>query len=303
MFPSCFPLRRALARAGMVLLAAMACRGEPSSYLVDAWDMENGLPSSMVTSVAQTPDGYIWVGTYDGLARFDGLRFVNFDPTTTPELRHGRVHGLFVDCNGTLWIDSYRGSLTSFRGGVFRAEQTARAGFESYTTLVWSSANEVLFVTQSGEVLRRRSAGGDAVWTTTAPPDGSRPIFQCAGQDGVLWFLSRDSHIICYARDAFALLPGDGGMTNGVATVAAGPDGRIWAGAHNQIALWNGNRFDDETPTNDAAAFAPDSIFPTRSGALWVLADGRLRKMAGRRWMAEAAEWRGLLGFAAGRSM
>src|ERR1700677_3741325 len=267
MFQFCSPLRRALGRAGILLVfAAGVCRGETSGYLVDVWDMEDNLPDSMVTSVAQTPEGYIWAGTYDGLARFDGVRFVNFDPTTTPELGHARVQNLYVDCNGTLWIDTYRGSLTSFRDGVFRAERIGQSGFDLHTTLVWSSSNEVVFVTQFGDVLRRRSGGGEPVWTTTSPPRGSRPIFQCAGEDGILWFLTRDAHVIRCVNDGFATLPGDGGLSNGCTTLALDPRGRVWAGARNQIALWDGSRFQDRTPTNNDTAFTPGSILPTRSG-------------------------------------
>jgi len=76
----------------------------PVDYLVDDWDTENNLPSSTATSIAQTPDGYLWIGTYNGLARFDGTRFVN-----TPALGQPRVQGLFLDANGTLWINTFRG--------------------------------------------------------------------------------------------------------------------------------------------------------------------------------------------------
>jgi len=71
-------------------------------YLVDGWGTEDKLPSSTVTAIAQTPDGYLWVGTYDGLARFDGVRFVTFDSANTPELSQPRIQGLFLDVQGTL---------------------------------------------------------------------------------------------------------------------------------------------------------------------------------------------------------
>src|SRR5258706_8403293 len=73
-------------------------------YLIDVWTTEKGLKNSSVTSIAQTPDGYLWVGTYNGLARFDGARFVMFDPENTPELLHARIRKLFLDAQGTLWI-------------------------------------------------------------------------------------------------------------------------------------------------------------------------------------------------------
>ena len=66
-----------------VVPAAVAGSGS-GDYLSDVWTSENGLPDDSVTAIAQTPDGYLWVGTYNGLARFDGVRFVTFDPANTP---------------------------------------------------------------------------------------------------------------------------------------------------------------------------------------------------------------------------
>src|ERR1700733_12311481 len=141
--------RFALAPAGLaLLLMAGAARADVprSDPLIDVWDTADGLPNSTVTSITQTPEGYLWVGTYNGLARFDGARFVTFDPVNTPELLHARIQGLAVDVCGTLWINTYRGSLTSFRDGVFRSEWTDQSGFDLHTTLVYSSGNEVVFV-------------------------------------------------------------------------------------------------------------------------------------------------------------
>src|SRR5689334_2013347 len=69
-------------------------------YLIDVWSADNGLRSSSVTAIAQTPDGYLWIGTYNGLARFDGVTFVTFDPANTPALQRARVRRLNVDSNG-----------------------------------------------------------------------------------------------------------------------------------------------------------------------------------------------------------
>ena len=51
---------------------------------------------------------------------FDGARFVTFDSVNTPELSQPRIQGLFLDGQGTLWINTFRGGLTSCRNGVFR---------------------------------------------------------------------------------------------------------------------------------------------------------------------------------------
>jgi len=298
-----FAITRRWAAIGL-LACALRVAAASADYLVDVWDTENNLPSSTVTAIAQTPDGYLWVGTYNGLARFDGARFVSFDPVSTPELSQSRVQGLSVDANGTLWISTFRGGLTSYRDGVFRKEWPDQATFDLHTTLAVSSTNLVEFVTQFGDVLRRDPANTNADWNVTAPPAGSRPIYYCADVADSLWFLTRDAHILRFADGGFQELPGDGGLAGThIYSLTADAHGRVWAGADNKIARWDGTRFEDMTPTNSTGNFVPWLLFPTKSGALWVQDGDRLRKMEGRAWVAEAVEWRGLLGWASGRAM
>ena len=299
---------RCLPLAGAAVLLWLSGRpvaaAAPTDYLIDVLDTKDNLPSSTVTAITQTPDGYIWIGTYNGLARFDGVRFVTFDPGNTPELGHSRVQGLFLDVNGTLWINTYRGGLTSFRDGLFRKERPPQVGFDLHTTLAASSSNTVVFVTQFGEVLTRKPAGTNFDWTVQAPPGGTRPIFQCADRGGDLWFLSREGGVLRFAGGEFKELPPDCGLgTNRVHSVVTDALGQVWAGASNLIARWDGKYFEARSPTNGEATLTPLLLFPTRAGAMWVLDGDRLRKLVGREWVAEATAWRGLLGWAGGRAM
>jgi ligand-binding sensor domain-containing protein/signal transduction histidine kinase len=276
----------------------------PLDYLVDDWDTENNLPSSTVTSIAQTPDGYLWIGTYNGLARFDGARFVTFDPVNTPELSQTRVQGLFQDVNGTLWINTFRGGLTSYRNGVFRLELPDQLQFDLHTTLVSSSSNRVTFVTQFGEVFQRDLHNKNSDWKIFAPPPSTSPIFQCADRENQLWFLTHDGHILQFAGGQFKMLPDDGGLSGSqIYTLVVDARGKIWAGAENEIARWDQKQFVAMTPTNSDTDIQPQSLFPMQSGAMWVLDGNRLREMSGRAWIGEATPWRGLLGAASGRAM
>jgi signal transduction histidine kinase/ligand-binding sensor domain-containing protein len=91
-----------------------------SEYVVDFWQTEQGLPDNFITSLAQSPDGYLWVGTFSGLARFNGAEFVSFDPANTPELPDSRIVELMVDGAGRLWIRSLSGRFTYWQNGHFR---------------------------------------------------------------------------------------------------------------------------------------------------------------------------------------
>ena len=83
-------------------------------YLVDQWEMSDGLPSNTVKSVTQTPDGFLWIGTKRGLVRFDGMKFVIVRFAKKEEIYSQEIRNLFVDREGTLWIGS-AGGLTSYQ--------------------------------------------------------------------------------------------------------------------------------------------------------------------------------------------
>ena len=98
-----------------------------TQYARDVWQSDDGLPQDSIYAIAQTPDGYLWLGTDEGLVRFDGARFTVFDKRNTPELLSQRVFTLMVDREGALWIGTHGGGLSRLKDGAF-ATYTAREG-------------------------------------------------------------------------------------------------------------------------------------------------------------------------------
>ena len=84
-----------------------------SYYVVKVWGPEDGLTEDSVSDVAQTPEGYLWIGTMFGdVLRFDGVRFVKYNSANTPELsQRGGVSQMMVDHDGTLWISMSDGGM------------------------------------------------------------------------------------------------------------------------------------------------------------------------------------------------
>jgi ligand-binding sensor domain-containing protein len=82
---------------------------QPSQYVLDNWQIPEGLPQTSVQAIARTPDGYLWVGTQEGLARFDGVRFTVFEPGNEPAIPDKYISVLFVDRIGRLWIGTRSG--------------------------------------------------------------------------------------------------------------------------------------------------------------------------------------------------
>jgi signal transduction histidine kinase/ligand-binding sensor domain-containing protein len=92
--------------------------------VLKTWKTEQGLPQNFVTAITQTQDGFLWVGTNGGLARFDGLHFRTFMQDGPSALRQG-ISQLVVDDQGTLWIGGSAG-LSLYRHGKFQSVPLGR---------------------------------------------------------------------------------------------------------------------------------------------------------------------------------
>lgn len=103
----------------LVVPTADAQPSEQRPYVVTAWGMEQGLPQSSVNDILQTQDGYIWLATFGGLVRFDGVNFTTYNRFNTPCMRSDRILRLFEDREGTLWVSSEDG-LFQFKGDLCR---------------------------------------------------------------------------------------------------------------------------------------------------------------------------------------
>ncbi|MBX7223973.1 MAG: hypothetical protein K1Y36_28920 [Blastocatellia bacterium] len=90
-----------------------------AQYCFDSWTTDDGLPQNGVRSIGQTPDGYLWFTTLDGLVRFDGVRFTVFNRSNSKGIVSNRFTQLFVASDGTLWTTTEGGNLTRYRQGVF----------------------------------------------------------------------------------------------------------------------------------------------------------------------------------------
>src|SRR5262245_50219122 len=88
-------------------------------YSVRIWQADDGLPQNSVYAIAQTDDGYLWVGTHEGLARFDGVRFTTVDDPKAPELKHGWITALCAGRDGSLWIACDGSGVTRLKNGTF----------------------------------------------------------------------------------------------------------------------------------------------------------------------------------------
>jgi ligand-binding sensor domain-containing protein len=268
----------------------------PEDYLVDVWDTDSGLPHSTVTSIAQTPDGYLWVGTlHGGLARFDGVRFVNFYPGNTPELEDAEVQRLLVDAEGTLWIGFVKGEQFSYRQGQFRHERgDPRTPGAWLNELVASHPDRIVMSAYAGWLFRADRQTGTNRWQTLVPPDADLSSSFCEDRQGAIWYRTLDAGLAQFKDGRFQRVSDTPGLkSRQINVVTKDPAGRVWLGTEKELAAWDGKGFVTMTPTNGPAEIAVRQLAFCPDGGLWVRTESTLSKCAGQRWTAEAKPWDG----------
>jgi ligand-binding sensor domain-containing protein/signal transduction histidine kinase len=142
-----------------------------TNLVVDVWQMDAGLPNNSVTSLLQTKDRYLWIGTSNGLARFDGTHFTTYRSVDNPGLRSNRILCLYEDAGEALWIGTHDGGLMRMRHGQLSPFTTVE-GLSSDTVLsITGDADGVLWVGTSFGLNRRLNGQFSTYFKNDGLPD------------------------------------------------------------------------------------------------------------------------------------
>ena len=134
----------------LMALLCFSAVAPAQEYGFDVWTTANGLPQNTVTGVVQTPDGYLWLSTFDGLARFDGVRFTIFDKGNTKGIINNRFARLFADREGAVYAYTENYVVTVYRNGVFNSYSEFATSGEPIAAIVSDAKGNALFETAKG---------------------------------------------------------------------------------------------------------------------------------------------------------
>jgi ligand-binding sensor domain-containing protein/signal transduction histidine kinase len=199
-----------------------------------AWQREQGLPQNSVHAIAQTRDGYLWVGTDDGLARFDGARFV---PIGSREgLRSGPVSKLFEDSRNALWIGSSAGGLTRWSQGQFTTF-TVRDGLpaDSITAIGEDREGRLWVGTEAGLVI-----GQDGKWSPSTEALRGRAVTTIfRDRRGGMWVAARGTGVFQYIEGKFISVtdPTVDELLKDPHCLLVDAKDRLWVGAGDDFVL------------------------------------------------------------------
>lgn len=176
-------------------LSWLLCGAVAAQYRFDNWTTENGLPQNSVLAITQTPDGYLWLATFNGLVRFDGVRFTVFDKHNTKDLPTSRLADLSVDTVGALWIVTAEDGVIRYQNGSFIPFTQAQGLPDNVVRQIQGArAGELLFSTEHGSVWLRNGQ-----FSADAELGKVRSLKLHLGRSGTRWSLKQDG---LYARRA-----------------------------------------------------------------------------------------------------
>jgi len=270
-----------LVSALLLLLAPLAAwalqPGKAFHHQVrDSWSIQDGLPQISALAITQDHDGYIWVGTQSGLARFDGVRFTTYTPESQPGLNGIYVRALYTARDGRVWIGTYKGLAVYDGTGFGTLPLTSASGLASIDVTdiaedaqgaIWAAAADGVFRVQGNSLQRVAGAPSPAVS-----------------------LLARRDELYVGGRGSIARLAGGQWTRMALPAEAASAavnhivesQGRVWAAtAYGLYVLENGAwRAYTEVPRLQATPL--DLLYADRDGNLWVGGDFGLARLRDR---------------------
>jgi ligand-binding sensor domain-containing protein/signal transduction histidine kinase len=216
---------------GKCLMDSAMGSGTTSScadYTVQNWQIEDGLPQNSVESIVQTPDGYLWLATYAGLARFDGVRFAQFDASNLPGLPGNRPERLYVDREGALWVIAEQHEVACVKAGECRTFGAAQGVPAAGAKWVGEDGQGCLWLAGIKAGLWRWQNGRFVV-VPSSPAFADSPI-RCMVTDtaGRPWFNHRD-RLFGLQNGALVRVPRVADRSSaGVRRVCARREGGLW---------------------------------------------------------------------------
>lgn len=243
-------------------------------YQQYVWQDQHGLPQNGVNTITRTRDGYLWIGTFEGAARFDGVHFTIFDSDGTPEFKSNQIMTELEDRAGNLWLGTNGGGLLRRTGGSFQLYTTADGLSSNYVRSLAEDQEGRIWIGMEGDggVNRFRDGRFDVYTTKDGLPGGyARALV--ADLNGGVW-VGMDRGLALYKDGRFTIYTVKDGLPVGsVSALCLDHAGILWVGTFGGGLF----RFEKGRFTNSGLGRAQarvSVIYEDHEFGLWVGSQG-----------------------------
>ena len=265
----------AVVLAGLIVLvpgvAALDEQRQIAQYLRNRWDSESGYPGGPVHAIAQTSDGYLWIGAEKGLVRFDGLSFRLVDVGAGTGAGPA-VLGVVAAADGSLWARLRGIGLVRSRAGHLDNLLVDQGAPRSVVTAMDRSPDGVmLLATLAHGTLAHRGTSFEPITTPGTLPGSAFVISMAKASDGAIWLGTRDAGLF-RVRGSQISRHRDGLPDQKINCLLAASAGEIWIGTDRGVARWNGTLISQIGVPAALRGTPALSLTRDRASNLWVAA-------------------------------
>ena len=276
----------------------------PASYVHEQWTVENGLPVNSIHQIIQTRQGYIWLVTLDGLARFDGIRFTVYNSANTPGLTTNRFVQVREAADGILWLLSEQGEVFQFRGD--RAERFTLPGAtpdEAITGLIADSVSNIVWAMTTRGLWAVRAGRGSP---TLERMLDRRVTALLRRRNGILWAGTPSGLYRIDGTTRGKVVVGNALDTERVTALSEDSAGTLWVGTANATWIETNESFKRLTPrgaplvnvfviqpgtSGSADVFAQNGVYRADSGIVRPVHLSLSSRLEWVTWSANVAPW------------
>jgi ligand-binding sensor domain-containing protein len=259
--------------------SAVALGTEAHQYSPRIWQADSGLPSQAVESILQTRDGYLWVGTQNGLARFDGIGFTVFDRNNVPEMSSVNILGLHESRDGALWIATGSGGVLRLSEGRFVHYGKAEGLATDFTLgpIVEAMDGALWFGTVAG--LSRFKEGKFSNFNRAKGLSNNAVRDLCEDRQGTIW-IATGAGVDFWPRDGQPrpLVVPNRFKGKEVRTLCCDRDGTVWFGFGNELGRLQEGRLTTFPQGKGLPYNIIARLYPDRHGNIWVGSHGGLSR-------------------------
>lgn len=252
-------------------LSALDPAKEIFQYNQEVFLTEDGLPQSSVLSITGSSDGYLWLTTFEGLARFDGVAFHVFDVANTPVMKSNRMKVLLEDSRGDLWIGSSDG-LLNMKSGAFTLYDTKEGLCGGFINALAEDVYGTLWVGSSQGLSHSRS-GASSLFISLPGLKGIFISSLAIAPDGAVWAGTSGKGLWRVKNGAVTHNPPEIGLLGNedIRVLLMDTKGGLWIGDSQQGLIYlGGNLRRVYTPADGLAGADIRALYEDRRGAVWV---------------------------------
>lgn len=262
-------MRRASSLAIAVLLsvAVRAASPTPGSFITSVFGSNAGLPQP-IEDVVQTNDGYLWLATQAGVARFDGMRFTLYRAADYPGLPCNAIQALLDDGNGSLWVGTDRG-LARFSRDKFETigptTLSVMALCVDQAGVIWVGTKQGLWRVRNGELI--------PVEAPILKGQSIRELF--VDRSGRVWVAPFRAPLTYFDAGEFRLFEHNGSPLKGVEVIAQAHDGSYWISTvENGVYHLSGTVLRNYGPADGLGSNIAAAIYVDHADRVWAVANG-----------------------------